>query len=49
MPNYKKSKPMTKRSVPKKGLTKKQQEKLPDGLKKAIIKKKEKNNLFKKN
>ncbi len=40
MPNYKKSKPMTKRSVPKKGLTKKQQEKLPDGLKKAIIKKK---------
>lgn len=40
MPDYKKSKPMTSRSVPKKGLTKKQQEKLPPALKKAILKKK---------
>jgi hypothetical protein len=39
MPDYKKSKPMTSR-VPKKGLTKKQQEKLPPALKKAILKKK---------
>tara|TARA_Y100000114_G_scaffold23938_1_gene19639 strand:- start:358 stop:489 length:132 start_codon:yes stop_codon:yes gene_type:complete len=40
MPDYKKSKPMTSRSAPKKGLTKKQQEKLPPALKKAILKKK---------
>jgi len=40
MPEYKKRQPMIKKSVQKKGLTKKQQDKLPAGLKKAIIKKK---------
>ncbi len=40
MPSYKKIKPMTTRSVQKTGLTKKQKDKLPAGLKKAIIKKK---------
>jgi len=47
MPSYKKIKPMTTRSVQKTGLTKKQKDKLPAGLKKAIIKKKEKNKLIK--
>lgn len=42
MPDYKKSKPMTSRGRSQKGLTKKQQEKLPAGLKKAILKKKAK-------
>ena len=40
MPEYKKKKPLRTRSVQKTGLTKKQQDKLPAGLKKAIIKKK---------
>lgn len=41
MPDYKRSKPMTTRSGrSQKGLTKKQQEKLPPALKKAILKKK---------
>jgi len=40
MPEYKKRKPMVKKPASGKGLTKKQQQKLPAALKKAIIKKK---------